>query len=317
MALPNFPSNAQGERVDALITAGNAPAYKLGVGTVPPAGGSLNASWAGVATHVSGSAVGVSDGVVVVAGEHAGNTMPLAVGSTGGLVLDSGSLVIGGTVAVSGVAGTVTVEGTATVDGTVAVSGVAGTVYVEGAVDVGSVAGTVYVEGTVDVGSVVDVSPSPSTRETYVAAASVAATAATEVITIEAPAGSAVRLTRLLILNVGTQTTSGWVTLQLLRTTTAGTDGTITPAPLDTADTYGGIVRSAPTPGTESTVLYPIPVWVPDTAANMAPIVIDWDGPRMAKAPTVPAGTAHGIALVHPGSAGAADLAVAIEFVVG
>lgn len=296
MALPNFPSNAQGERVDALITAGNAPAYKLGVGTVPPAGGSLNASWAGVATHVSGSAVGVSDGVVVVAGEHAGNTMPLAVGSTGGLVLDSGSLVIGGTVAVSGVAGTV---------------------YVEGAVDVGSVAGTVYVEGTVDVGSVVDVSPSPSTRETYVAAASVAATAATEVITIEAPAGSAVRLTRLLILNVGTQTTSGWVTLQLLRTTTAGTDGTITPAPLDTADTYGGIVRSAPTPGTESTVLYPIPVWVPDTAANMAPIVIDWDGPRMAKAPTVPAGTAHGIALVHPGSAGAADLAVAIEFVVG
>ena len=302
MALPNFPSNAQGERVDALITAGNAPAYKLGVGTVPPAGGSLNASWAGVATHVSGSAVGVSDGVVVVAGEHAGNTMPLAVGSTGGLVLDSGSLVIGGTVAVSGVAGTVTVEGTATVDGTVAVSGVAG---------------TVTVEGTVDVGTMVAVSPSPSTRETYVASASVAATAATEVITIEAPAGSAVRLTRLLILNVGTQTTSGWVTLQLLRTTTAGTDGTITPAPLDTADTYGGIVRSVPTPGTESTVLYPIPVWVPDTAANMAPIVIDWDGPRMAKAPTVPAGTAHGIALVHPGSAGAADLAVAIEFVVG
>ena len=247
MSLPNFPSDGQGERTDALVNASNAATFKLGVGSVTPTGGTTNAAWAGAATHAAASAVGGSDGVSVAAGKNAaGNAAPLTVEDSGGITAGQ------------------------------------------------------------------------STRATYTASvADVAATSATEILVIEAPSGAAVRLARLTIWNVGAQTTPGLVDLELLRTTTAGTGGTITPAPLDTADTYGGIVRAGPTAGTESTVLYHIPVWVPSTTAAMAPIIIEWSGISQAKAPTIAAGVTHGIALKHPGSDGAASLAVTIEFVVG
>lgn len=64
MSLPNFPSDGQGERIDAVVTSGNVANYKLGVGTVTP--GSQAASWAGSATHTADGVVGASDGVIVV-----------------------------------------------------------------------------------------------------------------------------------------------------------------------------------------------------------------------------------------------------------
>lgn len=65
---PNFPSDGQGDRTDALVTASNAANQKLGIGSITPAGGSQAVSWAGVATHAGGAAVGGTDGVVVAGG---------------------------------------------------------------------------------------------------------------------------------------------------------------------------------------------------------------------------------------------------------
>ncbi len=65
---PNFPSDGQGDRTDALVTASNAANQKLGIGSITPAGGSQAVSWAGVATHAGGAAVGGTDGVMVAGG---------------------------------------------------------------------------------------------------------------------------------------------------------------------------------------------------------------------------------------------------------
>jgi hypothetical protein len=159
-----------------------------------------------------------------------------------------------------------------------------------------------------------------SLHATYVASVQgLAPTAAGELVVVEAPIGTAVRLKRLVIVNVGMQTTANLVNLQILRTTGASSAGTlITPPPLDPADpVFGGVVRSLPTIGTEATVLYNIPVWIPAALGPMDPIIIDWDGLREVKAPVIPAGaTVSGIALKHPGSAGAASFAAYLEFVV-
>lgn len=142
-------------------------------------------------------------------------------------------------------------------------------------------------------------------------------TAATEAITIEAPAGNAVRIQRVEITQPGKQTTAGIRVLSLLRTTTAGTGGTVTPAPLDTADgAYPGICRAKPTAGTESTVLATIPVYVPTALAAFVPITIDFSTMDSIKCPVIPAGTANGIALKDPGAAGASDFSARIWFTV-
>lgn len=146
-----------------------------------------------------------------------------------------------------------------------------------------------------------------------------APTAARQLFVIEAPASGVIRLQRIIIWQPGSQTTAGLVTLQLLRTTTASSGGTaITPAPVDSSDAaYGGIVRSLPTSGTESTVLDQIAVYVPAALAAFTPIVIDYAVLDSLKAPVIPAGTANGIALKHPGSSGAAKFSVSAIFTVG
>jgi hypothetical protein len=167
---------------------------------------------------------------------------------------------------------------------------------------------------TARVGQVVEAAQ--STHPTYVASVQgIATTSAAQVLVVEAPASSAIRLKRLVIVNVG-QGTTGLYNFTLLRTTTASSAGsTITPAPLDLADgAYGGVSRSLPTAGTESTVLYNIPVVVPTAYAAMAPIVIDWDGVREAKAPVIAAGTANGIALKCPAITSGAGFACFMEF---
>jgi hypothetical protein len=145
-------------------------------------------------------------------------------------------------------------------------------------------------------------------------------TAAQELITIEAFAATAsltgaVRIQRIEITQVGLQTTGAVVILQLLRTTSAGAGGAVTPTVMDPADiAYPGIARKAPTAGTESTVLFEIPVFIPAAAAAFVPIVIDLAAVDSLKTPVIAAGVANGIALKHPGAAGAAGFAARMWF---
>src|SRR5574343_1157888 len=75
-------------------------------------------------------------------------------------------------------------------------------------------------------------------------------TASSHAIVIEAPAGSSVRILKVRILSPGIQTSAGVRLIQLIRTTTSGTGGEVTPAPADPADSaYGGICRAKPTAG--------------------------------------------------------------------
>ncbi len=142
-------------------------------------------------------------------------------------------------------------------------------------------------------------------------------TASAHAIVIEAPAGSAVRILKVRILAPGIQTTAGVRLIQLIRTTTAGTGGAVTPAPADSADgAYGGICRAKPTAGTAGTVLQDIPVFVPTALAAFVPILLDYAEPTMEKAPVIPAGTANGIALLDPGAAGGSGFAASITFMV-
>lgn len=134
-------------------------------------------------------------------------------------------------------------------------------------------------------------------------------------IVIEAPASNAVRILHVRILQPGIQTSAGVRLLQLIRTTSAGTGGAVTPASHDTTDAaYGGLARAKPTTGTESTVLQDIPVYVPTTVAAFSPIDIDFAGVSQEKAPTIPAGTANGIALKDPGAAGGSGFSASITF---
>lgn len=136
-------------------------------------------------------------------------------------------------------------------------------------------------------------------------------------IVIEAPAGNAVRIMHVRILNPGSQTSAGLRLLQLIRTTSAGTGGTVTPAPHDTADSpYGGIARAKPTTGTESTVLQDIPVYVPTAVGAFTPIDLDFGDVSQEKAFTIAAGTTNGIALKDPGAAGGANFSASITFTV-
>lgn len=65
---PNFPSDGQAERVDALVGADGVARLKLGVGSVAPTGANDPAAWHGVATHVDAAPFVASDGTVVGAG---------------------------------------------------------------------------------------------------------------------------------------------------------------------------------------------------------------------------------------------------------
>jgi hypothetical protein len=84
-ALPNFPSDGQGERTDGLVRDDNSVGYKRGVGNITPTGGGQTTANAGVATHTANGTVKAGDPIVVVAGESgAGQAIPLAVDGSGG-----------------------------------------------------------------------------------------------------------------------------------------------------------------------------------------------------------------------------------------
>ena len=159
-----------------------------------------------------------------------------------------------------------------------------------------------------------DVTSTQSTRATYVASATVTTSGAGQIMVIEAPSASIVYISRIMIFQTGT--TNSMQTFNLIRTTTAGTGGAITPNPWDTTDSaYGGIVRTNPTTGGTAGVTLMTFNADTVTAGQTAPyVVLDFDGPHARKMPQIAAGTANGIAV----SAGAAvtGVSVTIEFLV-
>lgn len=145
-------------------------------------------------------------------------------------------------------------------------------------------------------------------------------TVAIEAIVIEAFAATAslsgaVRIQRIEITAPGIQTAAGVRVLQVIRTTTVGTGSAVTPTVLDSADVaYPGIARAKPTAGTETTVLFEIPLFVPTAIAAFVPIIVDFSGVADLKSPVIPTGVANGIALKDPGAAGGSGFAARIWF---
>lgn len=151
---------------------------------------------------------------------------------------------------------------------------------------------------------------------TYIASVSNQAnTASSDSIAVESGISKIVRIRRIIIFQPGIQTTAGLRILQLLRTTTPGTAGIITPASSDSVEAFTGTVRAKPTSlGTAGTVLLNIPVFVPTALAAFTPIVIDLDAIGFAKSFKGVAGINNGFALRDPGAAGGANFFATIIF---
>lgn len=287
MANPNFISDGQGERVDTLVDATPTGYFKLAVGSKTIAGATSPAAWQGAATHADGGTAASTDGVIVIAGQS-GTTVKHVLVDASGNQLIAGALAAGSTAAS------------------------------ENPVLIAGSDGTNVRNISTDASGNVNVIPGPTSRATYVASVhNVAATAASHIIAIEAPSASKVHIARIVIWQTGTDSSNAIVDFQLIRTTTAGSGGTITPSPMDTADgAYGGIVRSMGTAGTAGVVLFYLPLDVPNSASSTPIAVLDFDGSRLGKGPTIAAGVANGIALTSPGAAGASLFSASIEFYV-
>ncbi len=149
----------------------------------------------------------------------------------------------------------------------------------------------------------------------WLPATGLAPTAAMHLAVVEAGAAKDALLHRVVIWNPGAQTAAGIVVLKLMRTTAAGAGGAVTPGAFDPDDVSGeafsGICRSNPTAGTEGGLLLDIPIFVPAAAAAFVPVVINLMD-LIGKLPRIAKGVANGIALKHPGSAGAAGFSVGL-----
>ena len=156
----------------------------------------------------------------------------------------------------------------------------------------------------------------PSPRPSWVLPFNISTpTAATEIAAVEAGTQRVCRLMRLVIWQVGAQTTGGNVAFSWISYTTAGSGSTVTPARLgnngQVADsiTFSGICRSGNTGaslggGTTNTIVTEWP-WIPaTTVAAFGPLILDLGGQGMCyELPTVIPGV--GLTLRHAGCAGA------------
>ena len=125
------------------------------------------------------------------------------------------------------------------------------------------------------------------------------------------------RLKRVIIWNPGSQTTAGLVTFSLVRTTTAGSGTTATPASMDNTDAaFTGTLRiPGQTAGTAGTVLYQTQIWVPNAAAASSPYILEFHELFTQKSPTIAAGVTNGIFLrCDTGGAAFASLSFTVEF---
>jgi hypothetical protein len=159
----------------------------------------------------------------------------------------------------------------------------------------------------------------PSDRPSWVVPfGATAPTAATDLVAIEnqtgVPSPGIIRLMRVVIWQVGQQTTPGNVGLQIVRTKTAGVGSTVTPVRIGNraaagAPVFAGICRAGNAGanlGTADDVIATESPWVPAAAAAMQPIVFEMGGQGLTyEAPTAIPGAGNGIALRHPGAAGA------------
>lgn len=144
----------------------------------------------------------------------------------------------------------------------------------------------------------------------------IGATAAADAFAIESSATKRARIRRVVITNPGTATAQTVFTAQLLRTTTAGSGGTVTPAPFDdTHAAYSGICRSGVgVGGTAGTVLAEIGLVATATASPITafpPVILNFEE---ALCPTTKAGVANGISLRLTVGAGAANFKGFVEF---
>lgn len=172
----------------------------------------------------------------------------------------------------------------------------------------------------VDANGNLRVAAGQATLATYVVGSgALTPTAAMDLLVLEAPVSGVVRLQRIIIWNPGIQTAAAFVTLQLIRKTTAGTGGAVTPVQVDAADgAYAGLTRTGVTTrGSDGTVIDQFTIWVPAAGAAFTPVAIDFSLNDAIKAPVVPIGITNGIALKHPGVAGAASFSCSLVFSVG
>ena len=152
----------------------------------------------------------------------------------------------------------------------------------------------------------------PSDQASYVVNFNVSPTAQMDMFAIECGANRCVRLQRIVIDNPGALTAGALVGLTLVFTTAAGTGSVVTPVAVDQYDSpFTGICRSGNTGGnlgTAGSTLATYTLWTPTTPAGaFTPLVLEMGGQgQVYKQPTVKLGVANGIALRHPGAAGAA-----------
>ncbi len=269
-----------------------------------------------VAAAVTGNPVmaGLSDGTNAryLLGDTSGRLMVIG-GAAAGAAIAGNPVLMGGSDGTNARAALMDTSGRQIVIG----AAVAGAAVTGNPVLIGGSDGTNARTIVTDTAGNINVTPGASVHATYVASVTaIAATTASQIIVIEAPTANRVFIRRIVIWNIGTDTSAGTVDFNLVRTTTAGTGGVITPAQMDTADAaFGGVVRSLPSPGgTLGTVIFHMTIDVNNTATTQAPYIIDFDGNRAGKPPIIPAGTANGIALYSPGATGAAAFAASIEF---
>jgi len=146
----------------------------------------------------------------------------------------------------------------------------------------------------------------------------VAAVAASyPMVILEAGPTKNVRIKRLILWNPGVITVAANITYSLVRTTTAGSGTTATPAAFDNQDTaFSGILRiPGQTAGTAGTVLYQFTALVPIAIAAYQPLILDFANPILQKSIVIPAGITNGVFLrCDTGGAGSASLSFTIEF---
>lgn len=157
-----------------------------------------------------------------------------------------------------------------------------------------------------------------STKATYVVNFNASPTTEMDLVSIQPAAGYYMYLRRLVITNVGSQTTAGLVTVQLRTVSGMGSGGSAASVlRLDrSVDVFGALASYRnydTTPATLSENQQQIEVYVPSAAAAMVPISIDFCliGQKCPRYNNV-----FQMALTHPGAAGAAGFSGFIEFTV-
>lgn len=86
MANPNFPSDGQSERIDALVHPDGTVYLKAGIGSITVTGADNNSAGHLVGTHLDAATAGSTDPVVVAAGLNGTTVKHLALDSSGRLI---------------------------------------------------------------------------------------------------------------------------------------------------------------------------------------------------------------------------------------